>query len=30
MAYEKVTNPDVVDLLYKEVAKAKEKFPEEG
>ena len=24
MAYEKVTNPDVVDLLYKEVAKAKE------
>ena len=30
MAYKKVTDPSVVDLLYDEVAKAKEKFPEEG
>ena len=30
MAYKKVTDPSVVDLLYDEVAKAKEEFPEEG
>ena len=30
LAYKKVTDPSVVDLLYDEVAKAKEKFPEEG
>lgn len=30
MAYTKVTDPSIVDLLYDEVAKAKEKFPEEG
>ena len=30
MAYEKVTDPSVVDLLYSEVEKAKAKFPAEG
>ncbi len=30
MAYKKVTDPSVVDLLYSEVEKAKAKFPAEG
>lgn len=30
LAYEKVNNPEIVDLLYSEVEKAKEKFPEES
>ena len=30
LAYKKVKDPSVVDLLYSEVAKAKEKFPVEG
>ena len=30
MAYEKVKDPSVVDLLYSEVEKAKAKFPAEG
>ena len=30
LAYKKVADPSVIDLLYDEVAKAKEKFPEEG
>ena len=30
LAYQKVEDPSIVDLLYDEVAKAKVKFPEEG
>lgn len=30
LAYKKVTNPEVVDLLYSEVEKAKAKYPAEG
>ncbi|MCQ4935515.1 TRAP transporter substrate-binding protein [Anaerotignum propionicum] len=30
LAYKKVTNPEVVDLLYSEVEKAKAKYPVEG
>ena len=30
LAYQKVTNPEIVDLLYSEVEKAKAKFPAEG
>lgn len=30
LAYKKVTDPSVVDLLYDEVAKAKEKFPKKA
>ena len=29
LAYEKVTNRDIVDMLYEEVDKAKAKFPSE-
>ena len=30
LAYKKVTDPAVVDLLYSEVEKAREKFPAES
>ena len=30
LAYKKVNDPSVVDMLYDEVAKAKAKFPVEG